>query len=80
MSKVLRDYNEQEGNAFRKLFESEEFRTDRIYESIGSKMYRHEYCLVGNNMVEEVVAWFEKCGLHVKTHEPETYQTEIELI
>lgn len=80
MGKKLRTYNDQELNAFRKLFESNEYKSNRIYESIGDKFYRHEYCLVGNEMVEEVLSWFKKCGLTIQVVRVEKYQTEIELI
>lgn len=80
MPRQLRNYNQEEKEGFQKLFESKENKTDRIYESIACKMYRHEYCLIGNDLVEDVVKWFEKCGLKVNIKESCSIQTEIVLI
>lgn len=78
--KELRTFNEQEEKAFYNLFVSKEYKTNRLYESIGSKLYRHEYCLVGNELVDEVVKWLKYCGLKVKVHSPGSYQTIVELV
>jgi phage host-nuclease inhibitor protein Gam len=80
MPRKLRDFNEQEQNGFVKLFEDTKTKTDRLFEGIASKMYRHEYCLVGNDLVEEVLEWFEKAGLNVRIVESSRIQTEIELV
>jgi phage host-nuclease inhibitor protein Gam len=80
MPRNLRDYNEMEQNGFVKLFEDTKTKTDRLFEGIASKMYRHEYCLVGNDLVEEVLEWFKKAGLNVRIVETSRIQTEIELV
>jgi hypothetical protein len=80
MPRILRDYNQQEQNGFVNLFENTKTKTDRLFEGIASKMYRHEYCLVGNDLVEEVLEWFEKAGLNVRIVETSRIQTEIELV
>ena len=80
MPRNLRDYNEQEKNAFVNLFESKEYKNDMLFEGIASKMYRHEYCLIGNDLVEEVLNWFEKAGLNIRIVEKSRIQTELELV
>jgi hypothetical protein len=80
MFRQLRDYNESEQNGFANLFQSKEAKSDVLFEVIASKMYRHEYCMVGNDLVEEVLAWFEKCGLNVRISDKSRIQCEIELV
>lgn len=80
MPKYLRVYNKEEAKGFRNLFDSKEYETNRIYQSLAEKMFRHEYCLVGNDLVKDVLTWFERCGLKVRVVDEGDYQTEIELI
>ncbi|MED1674710.1 hypothetical protein [Pallidibacillus thermolactis] len=80
VKKTLRVYNEQESNAFRVLFESEEFCNNRLYESAACKLFRHEYCYVDNGLVDQIMNWFSRCGLKVRVAKKESYQTMIELV
>lgn len=80
MPRKLRDYNESEQQGFFNLFQSKEVKSDTLFEAIASKMYRHEYCLIGNDLVEQVLNWFENCGLNVRIVEKSRIQTEIELV
>lgn len=80
MPRNLRDYNEQEQNGFYNLFSSTKAKTDMLFEGIASKLYRHEYCLVGNDLVEEALQWFEEAGLNVRIVDKSWCQTEIELV
>lgn len=80
MPRNLRDYNKEEQEGFYNLFSSKEYKKDMLFEGIASKMYRHEYCLIGNDLVEEVLNWFEKAGLKVRIVEKCRIQTELELV
>jgi hypothetical protein len=80
MAKILRTYNNEEQKGFQNLFESIECKKDGLFEAIASKMYRHEYCLVGHDLEEKVINWFKNCGLNVKISEKDSIYTEIELV
>ena len=80
VGRKLRDYNESEAKGFQNLFESIECKKDGLFEAIASKMYRHEYCLIGHDLEEKVMAWFERCGLTVEITEKDSIYTEIVLV
>lgn len=80
VGKKLRTYNEIENKGFQNLFESIECKKDGLFEAIASKMYRHEYCLVGHDLEEKVINWFKECELNVKIINKDSIYTEIELV
>jgi len=80
VGKKLRTYNEIENKGFQNLFESIECKKDGLFEAIASKMYRHEYCLVGHELEEKVIEWFNDCGLNVRISDKDSIYTEIELV
>jgi hypothetical protein len=80
VGRKLRSYNDLEQKAFQNLFESIECNEDELFIAIASKMYRHEYCLVGHDLEEKVINWFKNCGLNVKISDKDSIYTEIELI
>jgi|HigsolmetaAR206D_1030411.scaffolds.fasta_scaffold00003_116 hypothetical protein len=80
MPKELRTYTEKEAECFRRLFESVEYRTNQLYQSIAEKMYRHEYCLVGHDLTTTVMEWMKRCGLNVRIAGKNGLFTEIELV
>jgi hypothetical protein len=80
MGRKLKDINEIEKKGFQNLFESIECKKDDLFEAIASKMYRHQYCLVGHDLEKKVIEWFENCGLNVRISDKDSIYTEIELI
>lgn len=80
VGRKLRSYNDLEQKGFQNLFESNECNEDELFIAIASKMYRHEYCLVGHDLEEKVFQWFKNCGLNVRISDKDSIYTEIELV
>ena len=80
VGRKLRSYNDLEQKSFQNLFESNECNEDELFIAIASKMYRHEYCLVGHDLEEKVFQWFKSCGLNVRISDKDSIYTEIELV
>lgn len=74
------EFSETEKLAFEKIFTSEKYKINPIYEVVADKIYRHQYCLVGNDLLEEITKWFNDCGLKFKITNQDRIFTEIELI
>lgn len=75
----LRELNEQEKASFAAMYKEIAEIPNPIFESILDKMYRHQYCLVGHEMTENVQNWFKTYGLNTVVSETDRIFTTIQL-
>lgn len=51
-----------------------------LYESIVSKLYRHEYSWIGHDIIQDVTAFLDQCGIKYKLTEKTRLATKLEIV